>query len=313
MRENSEFIGVDWGSSRLRIHLLDRNGSAVETIEIESGILKTDREVQRRILVDALRPWVSAMPGIPVYAAGMIGSRSGLVETTPLDTPAEVVGLSAAVQPLDLGESTKLHVVPGLVDRGGEHSDLIRGEEVQVFGWLDHNVEHDSSLLVLPGTHSKWVRVDGKTITSFHTFPTGEMFAAMLGMPSLAQAVPEDGRSASSREQDGSFREGITRGSTAQGLLHDAFTIRTKLLEDGGKHPLVLNEYLSGMLIGYEIAEALSRGYMLPGEAVVLISEGELLRRYGSALEQNAIAVTDGGASNFGRGIAAIHRHISSS
>lgn len=311
MRDHPEFIGVDWGSSRLRVHLLDRHGSALETIEIESGILKTDRGAQGRILMDALRPWASAMPGIPVYAAGMIGSRSGLVETTPLDTPAELAGLAAAVHDLDLGDGTKLRVVPGLVDRGGEHSDLIRGEEVQAFGWLEHSGEHDSSLLVLPGTHSKWIRAEGQAITSFHTFPTGELFAAVLGMPSIAQAAPEEGRSADAVERDRSFREGVVRGSEARGLLHDLFTIRTRLLEDVGEHSLVLNEYLSGMLIAYEIAEAVSRGYLLPGEAVVLISEGELLRRYGIALELLAIGVTEGGASNFGRGIAAIHRRIS--
>lgn len=44
--DTAELIGVDWGSSRLRIHLIDRAGTALETITLNPGVLKTERKAQ---------------------------------------------------------------------------------------------------------------------------------------------------------------------------------------------------------------------------------------------------------------------------
>ncbi|MEO7348470.1 MAG: 2-dehydro-3-deoxygalactonokinase [Terrimesophilobacter sp.] len=309
--DNAELIGVDWGSSRLRIHLIDHAGTALETITLDPGVLKTERNAQRQILVDALHPWVSKRPNIPIFAAGMIGSRSGLVETNPLPTPVDVAALTAAMLTLRLDDRITVQVFPGLVDKSGEFDDLIRGEEAQVFGWLDDVGESGPALLVLPGTHSKWIRLVGNTVSTFHTFPTGELFEMLLAMPSLSQAIAANGRIPNPAERDSSFREGATLGSKAQGILHDIFTIRTRLLATTGSRPLVLDEYLSGMLIGYEIAEALSRGLLREVEHAVLISEGDLKRRYRIALEINAVAIVEGGESNFCHGVVAVYRRFS--
>ena len=56
--------------------------------------------------------------------------------------------------------------------------DVMRGEEVQVFGALAENDRYDAPLC-LPGTHNKWVRVEGGRLTDFVTAMTGEMYRVM--------------------------------------------------------------------------------------------------------------------------------------
>ena len=53
-------------------------------------------------------------------------------------------------------------------------AEVMRGEEAQVVGVPA--LLRDGGLACLPGTHSKWVRVEGGRITGFTTHMTGEMF-----------------------------------------------------------------------------------------------------------------------------------------
>ena len=54
----------------------------------------------------------------------------------------------------------------------------MRGEEVQIFGDLNLT-ERVSATVCLPGTHSKWARVEENKLTDFATAMTGEMFQIM--------------------------------------------------------------------------------------------------------------------------------------
>jgi 2-dehydro-3-deoxygalactonokinase len=50
----------------------------------------------------------------------------------------------------------------------------MRGEETQLLGALGADAT-DEAVVCLPGTHSKWVRVNGGTVERFATFMTGEL------------------------------------------------------------------------------------------------------------------------------------------
>src|SRR3546814_8655263 len=70
-------------------------------------------------------------------------------------------------------------IVPGLASyHANGVPDVMRGEEVQIFGALDA-LGVDDGLFVLPGTHSKWALVENRRIVRFHTFMTGELFALL--------------------------------------------------------------------------------------------------------------------------------------
>ena len=74
--------------------------------------------------------------------------------------------------------SCPLAFAPGLSTENDGMPDVMRGEETQVFGALEISKRTDG-LFLLPGTHSKWVRVIGGRIGSFRTFMTGEVFGAL--------------------------------------------------------------------------------------------------------------------------------------
>ena len=65
----------------------------------------------------------------------------------------------------------------------------MRGEETQVVGVLAA-MEGDG-VACLPGTHSKWARVEAGGITSFTTHMTGETFAALRDHTILGRMMRE--------------------------------------------------------------------------------------------------------------------------
>jgi 2-dehydro-3-deoxygalactonokinase len=130
-------------------------------------------------------------------------------------------------------------------------------------------------IFILPGTHSKRAIVRDGAIEQFATFMTGEVFAALKGQTILARLMSEGA-------SDGSgFRRGVSEGAkltSAGGLLHRLFATRTLGLFDL-LPPVELADYLSGLLIGAELADSLSAA---APEAFV-IGSGALSARYAEA------------------------------
>src|SRR5207244_4384250 len=77
---------------------------------------------------------------------------------------------------------------------------------------------------VLPGTHSKWVRVVDARVQSFATFMSGEFYALLRQHSILARTMPpEDGE----LDED-AFLRGVQRAQASESLLHAAFSARTR-------------------------------------------------------------------------------------
>jgi 2-dehydro-3-deoxygalactonokinase len=177
-----------------------------------------------------------------VLAAGMIGSRQGWREVPYLSCPAGLDEIASGLAEAAPG----VFIVPGL-DRTGEDGipDVMRGEETQALG-----AGIADGVIVLPGTHSKWVRLEEGRIAWFATFMTGEVFAVLSQHSILGRLVEGDA------PDETAFGRGLERGrAEGSALLHDLFSVRTLGLF-GAISPGGLKPYLSGMLIGAEIAAA---------------------------------------------------------
>ena len=113
--------------------------------------------------------------------------------------------------------------MPGLSCEREGIPAVIRGEETQALGALQLLGLQDG-LLVLPGTHSKWVTVKGGRITDFSTAMTGEFYALLRQHSLLARSLPDtDG------EVDwAAFDEGVAMALRGPGLLQTAFSVRTR-------------------------------------------------------------------------------------
>jgi len=152
--------------------------------------------------------------------------------------------------------------------------DVMRGEETQIFGALTLSGASEG-LFLLPGTHSKWAEVRDGRIVSFRTFMTGEVFGALKDHTILARLM-KDGTDADA------FARGVREGSelhSAGALLNRIFATRTYGLMD--KLPATaLSDYLSGLLISAEVAEATRQ----TKSVVTIIASPALAQRYSDAL-----------------------------
>jgi 2-dehydro-3-deoxygalactonokinase len=150
----------------------------------------------------------------------------------------------------------------------------MRGEETQILGVLDRLPEQEVTLC-LPGSHSKWVQVRGGQILGFSTQMTGEVFAALSAHTILARSLHRG-----AAHHPGAFARGLDRARQGGGLLHQLFGLRSLSLFDAMPQ-MEAASYLSGMLIGHEVAAALEAGVAPP---VHLVGAEALTLRYAAAL-----------------------------
>jgi 2-dehydro-3-deoxygalactonokinase len=260
-------IGVDWGTTSFRAFRVGRDGLIRDRRVSPRGILNVPDGRFGDTLREEIGPWL-ALGEDKVLLSGMIGSRQGWKEAPYLPCPADPADIAGAL--VDIGfDWAKVKLVPGLsgVDESGV-AEVMRGEEAQVMGVPA--LLRDGGLACLPGTHSKWVRVEGGRIIGFSTHMTGEMFSVLRGHTILARMM-RDGPS------DGApFDAGLARSVEAGGLLHHLFGIRALTL--AGRLPETeAPAYLSGLLIGHEVRAALARQ---PGAVVQVIGAPELTALY---------------------------------
>ena len=274
-------IAVDWGTSSLRAYRME--GAVIrERVALPHGILHLPGSFAET-LQDAIGPWLAQDPC--VLMSGMVGSRQGWVEAPYLPCPAGVAALAGAVVRVPFAAAVVL-LVPGLVDRAGV-PEVMRGEETELFGVMPEG------LACLPGTHTKWVRMDGGQVQRFSTHMTGEVFAALRNHTILGRLMQDGPHDAAA------FARGVRRAGEAGGLLHHLFGVRTLALMDQ-LAPAAGTSYLSGLLLGHEIIHA------APDGPVTLIGAPALCDRYAEALALLGHASVSAAPDAAARGLAAI-------
>src|SRR6195952_1415463 len=241
-------IGVDWGTTSFRAFRIGRDGTIRDRRSAAKGIMNVPDGRFGDTLREEVGPWLAAGES-QVLLSGMIGSRQGWKEASYLPCPAGAAELGAAL--VDVGfDWARVKLIPGLsgVDDSGV-AEVMRGEETQVLGVPP--LLRDGGIACLPGTHSKWVRVEAGRIVSFTTHMTGEAFAALRGHTILGRMM-RDGPS------DGApFDAGVARSADPGGLLHHVFGVRALALANrlaGAQAPA----HPSGLLIRHEGRAALA-------------------------------------------------------
>ena len=288
-------IGVDWGTSSFRAFLTTRDGRVLDAQDSASGILSVSDGDFRSVLTAAVAPWLNVHGPLPVLMSGMIGSLQGWHEAPYVPSPARLSDLAAAlaIVPDHVGGAAGVAIVPGVVARDAAAApDVMRGEETQIFGALER-LGLTSGTFVLPGTHSKWVTVADGAITGFATYMTGEVYAALKDHTILGRLMQDS--EGTPKVRSFGFERGLAASAGATGgpgaLLRQVFSARTLGLF-GELEPAAIADYLSGLLIGAEIRDAVR------DQAVVtVIANDTLARRYTSALGQLGI-VSDNAPSD---------------
>ncbi|WP_263261961.1 2-dehydro-3-deoxygalactonokinase [Pseudomonas sp. RIT-PI-S] len=281
----ARLIGLDWGTSSLRAYRFGAGGRVLETRERPLGIMQVPSGGFDQALDEACGDWRRDEPGLPLIACGMIGSAQGWHEVPYCLAPASAGDLAQRMLAVSLQGGGALHIVPGVLQQGAL-PNVMRGEETQVLGLLQafaNSADRQPPLIGLPGTHSKWVRADEGCIRHFDTFMTGELYAAACAHTILGrtQQRPDS-------FQAHAFDRGVAVATSAEGrlgVLATLFSARTLGLT-GALAPTEQPDYLSGLMIGHEIAALAGAvgksGAPLPG--IVLIGSAPLCQRYQRAL-----------------------------
>lgn len=288
-------IAFDWGTSSLRAYLFGAQGKVLSIRSLPWGVMKLPRSAAEGgfdlAFEAACGDWLDARPELPLIACGMVGSAQGWVEARYIDTPADANRLAASLAEVRTARGVTLHIVPGVLERG-TLPNVMRGEETQILGaMLDESRSADkahaanqTTLVGLPGSHAKWAIVEGRRIERFHTFMTGETFAALRDHTILGRTM----RTPETPDSEAFLRGvAVARGASEAGMLATIFSTRTLGLT-GQLAAEQQPDYLSGLLIGHELSglEKLlaATGASWNSQPVLLIGEQALVERYRLAL-----------------------------
>ncbi|TWC62769.1 2-dehydro-3-deoxygalactonokinase [Herbaspirillum sp. SJZ099] len=291
MADSSKLIALDWGTSSLRAYRLGRGGVVLDKRALPWGIMNLPvveasgvgaKAGFEQAFNEACGDWLRDAPATPVLAAGMVGSAQGWREAAYLDVPLQVADIGAGLTAVPTRGGAVLHIVPGLIERGAL-PNVMRGEETQVVGALEGGADEEL-LIGLPGTHSKWVRIAGERFMHFDTFMTGEAYAA-LSMHTILGRTMQRGADFNLPAFERGVRVATDRAGI-NGVLSTIFSTRTLGLT-GALDGAAQADYLSGLLIGHEIAalrDSRAAARLAGDPRIVLIGDGKLCERYHRAL-----------------------------
>ncbi|MGJ8572627.1 MAG: 2-dehydro-3-deoxygalactonokinase [Hoeflea sp.] len=282
MSTSPAIVAVDWGTSSFRLWMMSRDGTVLAEHRSHEGM----SEVADRGFGPVLESHLLALAApatLPVVICGMAGSRQGWVEAGYIDTPADVttIGERATIVP---GTGRRIIIIPGLAVRSESEPDVMRGEETQLLG--AHLEMPGGERYCMPGTHSKWVNMNGASVNRFETFMTGELFSVLSAKTILVHSTGGEGKVDAN---DPAFLTGVRDGwARPEKITQQLFSIRAgQLLYNHANDEN--RARLSGLLIGTEFAGAGVRG----DEQIGLVASGALQRLYHAALLACGVNVRD--------------------
>lgn len=186
------FLSCDWGTSSLRLRLVDIKQKKVVLEEASGqGILDTFNlwqqtehrggQQKRHFYLAVIAGCISnlerrfdrSLNGVKIIISGMASSSAGFVDIPYAELPLPTDGSG-----IETGfiEASQLFDHDCLVISGVKTADdVMRGEETHLIGCVDpSSAPAKNSRFIFPGTHSKHIRVRDDHIASLKTYMTGE-------------------------------------------------------------------------------------------------------------------------------------------
>ncbi len=294
-----KLISCDWGTSRFRIYLMDReNLGVIASLSEDAGIASVNLswlKQSKMSRIDFFRHHLhhkiqelahlsrEDLAGLPVLISGMASSSIGMLELPYAELPFSIEGKDIIYHKLAANDNNPhdLYLLSGLAST----SDVMRGEETQLIG-LQNTIRTKKALVILPGTHSKHISIRDGKIVDFSTYMTGEMFATTSQSTILSHSV-------SQVQIDNTllfeaFKEGVECADTL-GYLSALFKVRTRTLlrqqEDAQNFA-----FLSGIHLGEELRHLRS---LDPDTEIMLCASPNMTQLYKLALRALAIPLKD--------------------
>ena len=269
-------MGVDWGTTHRRGYALAADGRCLAEHADADGMLAARGrfEASLETLLQALN---AAGPQVRVLMSGMVGSAHGWVQAPYLEPEVRLRELGHHLLRVP-GTARRVDIVPGIALKTATAVDVMRGEETQLLGAA--LLGHEDGWFLLPGTHSKWVRMAEGRVADFATFMTGELFD-LLGRHGTLAAAAGTAHAGADAHHPEAFGQGL-RAGTDVALSHALFGCRARVVT-GALPPEQARAYLSGLLIGAEWHELRRRGAGHLPATVTVIGAPHLAARHAEA------------------------------
>lgn len=273
----------------MRLYLVERSSChVVAHVESANGVAKVNNAFEAQTALNRVeffsefvtkqieqleKKYGSNLSDTAVTLSGMASSSIGLVNVKYANLPLSLS--KPDLKCIKIGRSERcdhdLYVFGGLMS----HDDVMRGEEVQLLGVKD-KIRVENSLCILPGTHSKHVRLTEGVVNHFDTFMTGEFFDLLSHHSILKDSVVRS--KMMNQEKREAFEQGLKKGFDSN-LLKEIFKIRIRdVLADVS--PELNYYYLSGLMIGSELSEI-----SYETEEIAIFGGSELSRLYKIAFD----------------------------
>lgn len=261
MTKKTCYIAGDWGTSNLRLYLIDSASGQCLAQRSGLGVSQLERSQIPELLAELTVDWQRSQTVEVMILCGMVGSTIGWHDASYADCPLTLTNLADnlyAVADTNLptyGTDLPTYIVPGIRCTSPTGAkDIMRGEETQLLGALQSKPElaKGRHLLCLPGTHSKWAVLQDGLVENFLTSLSGELFAILKAHSILTR----DDENADTDETQ--FLAGVKRGAENPNtdLLHLLFDTRSRQIS-GELPPTKSASFLSGLIIGRDIQSAM--------------------------------------------------------
>ena len=281
-------IAGDWGTTHLRLHLCSGAAVLAKVDGPGIGALSIGAEAT---LFNAIGSWNYEHGHLPVWLAGMVGSRNGWREVPYASCPADVEKLRASLLRFTVNDQ-QIAIAAGVACTNPHGApDVMRGEETQILGAIATYpaLASGRNVIALPGTHTKWAMIEDGRLQSFQTSLSGELYALLSERSTLLRAGVIEPDAA---EEAQGFEAGLKRSRdlATLPLSHLLFEVRARQLVQGVSAAYA-SSYLSGLIIGQDILGALPLfdGVLHSGVAVPIVGAPKLTSLYSTALQAHGI------------------------
>lgn len=232
-------ITIDAGTTNSRIRLIDNTQKKIIAIrKSKVGVSNTAVDGNNQALKNTITDAINAIIDEKniecseikyIVASGMITSNLGLYEVPHIQAPANIQDIADAVQVVQITGFPDIpcYFITGIRNKmsDDEHiysADVMRGEETETIGLINNLNLEGNGMLVLPGSHNKFIFMENKKIMHSVTTMSGELLSAVSGNTILTSSLDQSLIS----EVESDF---ISRGyadSLKYGLTRTLFQIR---------------------------------------------------------------------------------------
>lgn len=277
----SKFIVGDWGSSNIRMFLFDNN-KLIDSKRSDKGITVIQGNQCELLFKELCSDWFTDDNNIPITLCGMVGSINGWIETPYLNCPINLKEIHKHLCTVKNQYNFDIKIIPGLCVNKQGNFNIMRGEETQLMGVVSDN---SYNICIMPGTHCKWVLLDGSTVVDFKTAMIGEMHKLFMEKSLIGAGTPLQ------EKNENIFLKGLQCGFDEGNVIFKLFECRAiRVLQK--IPPQYASEFLSGLLIGSEL-NAITNLYGLnKNTKICIVGNSNLANRYMKALNHIDLTAT---------------------